>query len=280
MDKNSNSFVMSFAVGMCIVLAVMLAGTFNVLKDRMDANVAFDQHVNVLIATGLHSRAPGSEPKTREELEDLYASFIVPQVLEVKRGVATERVREAGVEKDVQVERVIDMIETDYAIDDLPNLRLQERRKPNAADRREFTTFFTRFDSDDPATRKPVAYCIPIEGLGLWGTIYGYLALESDLDHVRGITFYKHKETPGLGGEIDAAWWQSQWPQKKILDDRGEFVSVSVKKGQVDPAVERERLHMVDGLSGATITSNGVTRLVESCLQDYMPWFARLRQGK
>ena len=147
-----------------------------------------------------------------------------------------------------------------------------ELKKPDPAERREFTTFFTRVDE----AGKPVAYCIPIEGLGLWGMIYGYLALEDDLDTVKGITFYRHKETPGLGGEIDAAWWKSQWPGKSIFED-GDLVSVTVKKGRVDASIPKERKHYVDGLSGATITSNGVTKFVREDLETYQAYFSKLK---
>ena len=86
--------MMIFAVSMCVVLAILMAGTFSALKEKMDANEAFDQNVNVLIATGLHSRAEGAEPKSREELERLFETYIRASVLEVKRGMVTEtRVR-------------------------------------------------------------------------------------------------------------------------------------------------------------------------------------------
>jgi Na+-transporting NADH:ubiquinone oxidoreductase subunit C len=121
------------------------------------------------------------------------------------------------------------------------------------------------------------AYTFPISGKGLWSTCYGYFALDSDLDTVRGITFYQHGETPGLGGEIDKAYFQEGWVGKKVLDADGTMVSVSVAKG---PAVERhsaELDHWVDGISGATMTCNGVTDLVRAGLMRYEPYFAELR---
>lgn len=274
MNREGNTWVMTFAVGMCVILAVLLAGTFSALKGKVDANIAFDRQMNVLIATGLYSKAEGAESKTRAELEQLYADRIVGKVLEVKRGMVDQPVKGAdGKPTTIQVEKVTDLVETEYTVEDLPRLQLEQRREKDPAKRKEFTTFYTRVDDQGEA----VAYCIPIEGLGLWGMIYGFLALEHDLATVKGITFYQHKETPGLGGEIDKQWWQSQWPGKEIYAGNGDFVSVTVKKGKVDPAVAYEKEHMVDGLSGATITSNGVTKFVAEDLQTYMPYFEKLK---
>ena len=88
----------------------------------------------------------------------------------------------------------------------------------------------------------------------LWSTLYGYLALKSDLETIQGLTFYEHAETPGLGGEVDNPAWKAQWEDQKLYDESGE-PAAEVFKGTApsgDP-------YAVDGLSGATITSRGVT---------------------
>jgi len=126
---------------------------------------------------------------------------------------------------------------------------------------------------------KVTAYSFPVSGKGLWSTLYGYFALEADLDTVRGLTFYKHGETPGLGGEIDKPWFQHNFVGKKVRDANGEIVSVTVVKGKAadrhpDPA---DLQHHVDGISGATMTSNGVTALLRAGLERYEPYFSRVR---
>ncbi|MBZ0269376.1 NADH:ubiquinone reductase (Na(+)-transporting) subunit C [bacterium] len=125
---------------------------------------------------------------------------------------------------------------------------------------------------------KVTAYTFPVSGKGLWSTLYGYFALESDFNTVRGLTFYKHGETPGLGGEIDKAWFQQNFVGKKVRNESGDIVSVAVVKGQAadkhpDP---KELEHYVDGISGATMTANGVTALLRAGLERYQPYFARL----
>jgi len=123
------------------------------------------------------------------------------------------------------------------------------------------------------------SYTFPIIGKGLWSTLYGYLALEADLNTVKGITFYKHGETPGLGGEIEKDWFQQNFVGKKILSESGDFESVAVVKGKAaekysDPA---KLEHYVDGISGATITSKGVTEMVARTLKAYEPYFSKIR---
>ena len=123
-----------------------------------------------------------------------------------------------------------------------------------------------------------VAYTLPISGKGLWSTIYGYVALEPDLNTVKGLTFYQHGETPGLGGEIEKAWFTESFVGKKILSPDGEVVSVSVVKGKAtDRHSGAELDHYVDGISGATITGNGVTQFLKADLERYEPYFRRVR---
>ena len=125
------------------------------------------------------------------------------------------------------------------------------------------------------------AYCFPIVGKGLWSTLYGYFALEPDAITVRGITFYQHGETPGLGAEIEKDWFQSNFKGKKIWDiQKKELIPTKVVKGKVEDAVaEQKKPFYVDGISGATMTSRGVTQMVDKWLRIYEPFFSKIRQG-
>ena len=100
---------------------------------------------------------------------------------------------------------------------------------------------------------------LPIRGYGLWGTLYGYISIEDDFNTVSGIEFYDHKETPGLGAEVDNPKWKAQWKGKKIYKDNK--VNLAVIKGKVETG-DSESSYKIDGLSGATITSRGVTNMV------------------
>ena len=120
-------------------------------------------------------------------------------------------------------------------------------------------------------------YAIPISGKGLWGTMYGYFAIEPDASTAKGITFYKHKETPGLGAEVDKDWFKNNFIGKKFIDDSGNLVSIEVIKGFVSDKDPNAK-HKVDVISGATVTGNGLTTFLKSDLQKYEPYFAKIRK--
>ena len=121
---------------------------------------------------------------------------------------------------------------------------------------------------------------LPIHGKGLWSTLYGFIALETDTRTVKGIGFYQHGETAGLGGEVDNPQWKKQWEGKLVLDDKYKPI-FKVQKGSVDNADPMAQ-YKVDGLSGATITSNGVTGLIQYWLGEdgFGPYLARFRESK
>jgi len=119
-------------------------------------------------------------------------------------------------------------------------------------------------------------YAIPISGKGLWSTLYGYFAIEADGSTVKGITFYKHKETPGLGGEVDKHWFQNNFIGKKFVDPENNLVGIKVLKGKVDPN-NKTAYHQVDGISGATITSKGLENFLLNDLKKYDLFFQKIR---
>ncbi len=118
-------------------------------------------------------------------------------------------------------------------------------------------------------------YIIPVRGRGLWGPIWGNIAVGSDRNTITGATFDHQAETPGLGAEINQRSFQEKFIGKKLLDDQGIFESVRVVKGGVASLPEPQKLHSVDAISGGTITSNGVTAMLEECLKYYEPFFKK-----
>ena len=125
------------------------------------------------------------------------------------------------------------------------------------------------------------AYIVPINSRGLWGRILGYLAIQNDGSTVSGFTVYKHSETPGLGGEIEKKWFQKNFVGKKIVDQEGEFVSVSIAKGKVaDKIPEKSQANYVDGISGATLTGKYLSEGMKETLNKYEPVSIRFRKHK
>tara|TARA_Y100000816_G_C26056954_1_gene554703 strand:- start:220 stop:924 length:705 start_codon:yes stop_codon:yes gene_type:complete len=115
---------------------------------------------------------------------------------------------------------------------------------------------------------------MPISGKGLWSSLFGYFALDADnYSTVKGITFYAHAETPGLGAEISKKWFQDNFVNKEIYENNN-LKSIAVAKGKADENSKYE----VDGISGATITSNGVTTLLSRDLRRYEPYFYKNRR--
>ncbi len=127
--------------------------------------------------------------------------------------------------------------------------------------------------------KQPTGYSIPISGKGLWSTIYGYIALEPDGNTVKGITFYQHGETPGLGGELEKDWFTSNYIGKHIYSDEGELVSIEIVKGQVNQN-DIKAIHQVDGISGATLTGKGMNQFIAQDLNIYKPFLDRVRAGE
>jgi len=121
-------------------------------------------------------------------------------------------------------------------------------------------------------------YIFPLQGRGLWGQIYGNLALEEDLNTVGGSQFGHDKETPGLGAEIELPQFESQFVGKKIFDSGGNFTSIKVLKGASKILTGDALVHGVDAISGGTITSNGVSEMIQSNLENYLPYIQKHKQ--
>ncbi|MCB9876276.1 MAG: NADH:ubiquinone reductase (Na(+)-transporting) subunit C [Planctomycetes bacterium] len=232
MNTNSNSYVMVFAVAVCVIISTMLAVLANSLRSTQDAAKEFDRQKNVMLAAGLIERG---DLRPRAELEKLYQDRVTEQLVDTETG---EVVDPAKVE----------------------------------AKGKRYRSVATTKSADG----KLEAIVLPVSGKGLWSTLYAYLALEPDANTVRGITFYEHGETPGLGGEVENAAWTATWKGKTIFDADHKLVSITLKKGKVDPAIEREKKHMVDGLSGATLTCKGVTNFLLSDLQAFQTYLGRM----
>jgi Na+-transporting NADH:ubiquinone oxidoreductase subunit C len=120
---------------------------------------------------------------------------------------------------------------------------------------------------------------VPIKGYGLWSTLYGFLALDPDTTTIRGITYYQHGETPGLGGEVDNPRWTARWVGRKAYDEDWR-PAIEVIKGQAGPPSSDP--YRVDGLSGATMTSRGVSNMMQFWLGDngLGPYLKAFREGQ
>lgn len=238
MDKNSSKYIFGFALAICLVCSFILTFASQMLKDKQELNVALDKKKNILKVVSL--KEPLGDKPSAEDILETYKEKIKEFVIDTN-GQAVEG------------KSVSEVVKGDGT----------------------FPLYIYTEGS------KITAYAFPVVGQGLWGTLKGYFSLNPDASTVRGITFYEHKETPGLGAEIEKDWFQDNFVGKKIWDvKKDELHPVAVVKGEVTNVIPKEenRKYYVDGISGATITSRGVTQMIEDELNKYEPYFSKIRQ--
>lgn len=233
-----DGFVVGFATVVCVVCSLLLSATASTLKTRQDFNVELDRKLNVLKAFGVDIR-PGGVALPASAVEDYFKNTISEVVLDGTTGQPIEGLASSQVD----------------------GKELAERKK--------LPLYIWKENG------QALKYAFPVSGKGLWSTIYGYLALEKDLSTVKGVTFYRHGETPGLGGECEKAWFQDNFKGKQVIvDGQPKF---EVVKGKVADRYPQGNAHAVDGISGATLTGNGITKFVRRDLELYEKYFRLLR---
>lgn len=256
-NKDSVKGTVLVALVMCLVCSVVVSTAAVVLRPAQQANAELDRKRNVLIAGGLVQ--PGAGAK---EVEAAFQS-VETRYVDLTTGKFTDEAPAGGTGRAAS--RIDGAHERLGSADDIAKII-----------RRENISEVYVVEKGGKLDR----LILPVRGYGLWGTLFGFLALESDLNTVAGIGFYEHKETPGLGGEVDNPNWKAQWVGKEIFDAEGN-VDFEVVKGSVDPN-SPNAIHQVDGLSGATLTSNGVENLVSFWLgsEGYGPFLKNLKAGE
>ena len=235
----NNTYTFIFAAVVCMVCSLALSAVSEGLKSKKAFNMALDQKKNILKAVGLAEALSGN--LTGEQTAKLYQEKIEELVIDEYGDVVQ------GVDPET-----IDMEKTQGLY---PLYELKENGEI-------------------------VAHCFPIVGKGLWSTLYGYFAMNPDGKTVKGITFYKHGETPGLGAEIEKDWFQDHFKGKKVWSElQDKLVPIRVVKGKVQGRYSpQEAQFLVDGISGATMTGKGVTRMLERWLEVYEPFFKKIRK--
>tara|TARA_R110002110_G_scaffold107320_2_gene268451 strand:- start:18789 stop:19562 length:774 start_codon:yes stop_codon:yes gene_type:complete len=243
------------AFSLCIVCSVVVSTAAVLLKPAQEANKTLDRKRNILAAAGMLQEGTS--------IEEQFAQ-IQTRVVDLRTGRFTDAVDPASYEP------------VKAAKDPSRSTNLSQQEDIAGIGRREDYALVYLVESASGSWEKVI---LPVRGYGLWSTLYGFIALESDANTVAGLGFYEHGETPGLGGEVDNPRWKSQWPGKQVYRD-GE-VEIALAKGSVDPSSD-DAAWRVDGLSGATLTARGVTQLVQFWLgeQGYEPFLNNLKAGE
>lgn len=226
----SNRYIIVFAAVMVVVVAAVLSTAAMVLQPRQEMNRIAEKKINILASVRVEA--------SKADVDEVFDRVITDMFALNSDGEEVEGV-------------------------DAFNIDLRsEQRKP--VDEQLLPLFIAQ-----PAEGFE-AIIIPLEGTGLWGPIYGYIAIEDDMNTIYGINLDHQGETPGLGAEISTTWYEEKFKGKKLFDDN-DFVSVKVVKG----GAPSDDPHGVDAISGGTITSDGLQEMLYDNLVKYLNYFER-----
>ena len=230
-ESVSKTLLVAFLV--CVVCGVVVATAAVSLRPVQERNKLNDKRSNILQAAGLYQAGVPVD----EQFKSIERKFV-----EISSG---------------------DYVEMDDSYD-----QRKAAKDPNASIRVSGDKDIASIKTQAKVAEVYLAYddqgglsriILPVHGYGLWSTMYGFLALEADANTVAGFGFYEQGETPGLGGEVDNPKWKAQWPGKTLFGEDGEVQIQVVKNGTGGTAGAD---YTIDGLAGATLTTNGVSHLV------------------
>ena len=244
----SNNYTLGFVFIVTLILGTMLSFTKDSVKTLQDQNLKADVQKTILRSLNFEENLLVSN----ESIEQTFKNYIDAKCVNVEGQIVECNIEEVDIEKNEET---------------LP--------------------IYIRMNNE-----KIEGIALPIAGKGLWSTIFGYIALNPDTDSVLGIQFYKHGETPGLGGEVEKKWFTDNfinhpikesngeitYVPKKIRNENGKIVSISVIKGGVDySSSNKSAIHQVDGISGATVTADGVSDFLLEDLLRYEKTLDKIR---
>lgn len=240
-DSIANTLIVSLTL--CILCSLLVSGAAVALKPMQDKNKVLDRQKNIIAASGLGD--PGE--MGAKEVEELFSKRVKRVLVDLESG---EVVEDADPTYDPRKAMKDESQNTD--IESQFDIGIAKREKQS-------WVYLVMGDKDE---MEQVVF--PIYGMGLWSTLYGYVAVDRDLRTIKGLTYYEHAETPGLGGEVENPNWKSKWVGKKIWKDGAERTDENLMVGVAKGAPVQEKApYMVDGLSGATITSRGVDSMLK-----------------
>lgn len=255
MSKDTVGKTFIVAAVLCVVCAVVVSTAAVSLRPQQEINKELDLKSNILASAGLLQQGVSID----EQFEAVTVKIVDMSTGKFTDAVDANSYNQRKASKDSALSVALSGDE------DIAKIK----RRANYA-----TVYLIESDSGIDKV------ILPVKGYGLWSTMYGFIALESDLSTVAGIGFYEHAETPGLGGEIDNPKWKASWQGKSAYSSDGKL-ALSVIKGRVD--TEREGAnYQIDGLAGATLTTRGVDNLIRYWLGEsgFAGFINHLKQGE
>ena len=255
MQRNGIPYILGFCVAICLACAVVVSTSAVGLKEQQELNKELDRKSKVLAVAGLITEGQA----TPDEIQDQFAKRIKPIVVNLESGAINEELTKNAATFDQHKEAKDPELGKNAPKNPAGIKRIPSNATVYLVSSKEMDGEGNGFELQQ--------YIFPVEGKGLWSTLYGFFAVAPDFNEVKGLTFYAHLETPGLGGEVDNPDWKALWKGRRVFGPDGskigdwEGVKLSVIKGKAGSAADDP--YQVDGLSGATITSKGVTYLIE-----------------
>ncbi len=245
--QRSNSYILIFVFVLTIVCGTLLSLAYESLKDKQAANVAFEKR-KFILTTFMGQEAVDAMQK--EEVNAKYDELVKPVVLNANGEETDDAADQIDIAKQYKLpvsERLLPL----YRIEGKEGIQF---------------------------------YVLPTFGFGLWDNIWGYVALESDMNTIKGVVFDHKGETPGLGARITTPEIQSRFVGKKIKDEAGNLVSVTMNKGENgggEKSIQafEDKPHQVDGMSGSTLTGNGVNNMLKEYLEAYNSYFEKTKSA-
>ncbi len=260
-SNDSTKKILLVALGVCLVCSVLVSAAAVSLHARQERNKELDKVKNILQA--------GDLPTKGVDVIKVFRDQVRTVVVDLEDGrMLTPDQYPAGFDPEkFNIKEIADSREYGRAIPadkDIINVQRMPR-------------YMTLYEIIHEGRIDKVI--LPIYGKGLWSTLYGFIALGENLSTVRGITFYEHGETPGLGGEVDNPGWKASWKGKEAFAADGKLV-LEVIKGKVDPR-EPGAIHQIDGLSGSTLTTRGLDAMIKFWLSEdgYGRFLNSLKEG-
>lgn len=248
-NKETLGKTLTVVVGVCLFCSIIVAGSAVGLRDTQQRNAKLDKQTNILDAAGLLGQANG-------DVETTYEALITEKCVDLSSGDYVE-------------------CEADYDQYSAAKKPGQGSRPSNDVakilNRPNVASVYLAKNEDGSSS-----IILPVNGAGLWDMMYAFVSIEGDFNTVRNVVYYNHKETPGLGGEIQNPKWKALWAGKKLFDDNGD-IAIKIVKGGASP----DDIHGVDGLSGATLTANGVQHTLDFWLgeEGFGPFLKKLKAG-
>jgi Na+-transporting NADH:ubiquinone oxidoreductase subunit C len=232
MKHFSNRYIFIFSAIMVIAVAALLSLAATLLQPAQERNLEIEKKKNMLESINVQA--------TRDNTEELYDKYIKDGFVINSKGEPVE------------------------GVDAFTVVLKNEQKKPLEEQ------YLPVFRAEPVEGEKVII--IPVEGKGLWGPIFGYVSLKSDMNTIYGVNFDHKGETPGLGAEINTTAFESQFHDKKLFDNDS-FVSVQVLKG----GAPDNDIHGVDAISGGTITSKGLQKMIFDCIHKYNGYLLKNR---